>query len=384
MISLLNILVFILSFLMLITFLVYFHELGHYLTARLFKVKVEKFSIGFGKPLLQWKSKNGTIWSLGRIPLGGYVKFFEIDNQKNDVVSHIKNNDKLFTTIPVFQRMLVVLAGPIFNFILTIFIFAGLSFTLGSYKVESIVGIVVEGSPADKAGFLVGDKILSMDNINVSDFNDLRRYVALRGDTDILAKIQRNEAKLKLTIMPERTFEKDLIGGISETAKIGIGLSEPLVITRLEYNLFEAIAYGYNELISSISMTGYYIGRVIKGEEDGKQLGSIIKIATISGKVAVDAINENTPMPIRLRELSIRLLTIGASLSVALGVANLMPIPMLDGGHLVYYGYEAIVGRALSQKKQEIGFQLGLAILLTLFVLLTLNDISYVSSIFLK
>ena len=382
MISLLNILVFILSFLMLITFLVYFHELGHYLTARLFKVKVEKFSIGFGKPLLQWKSKNGTIWSLGRIPLGGYVKFFEIDNQKNDVVSHIKNNDKLFTTIPVFQRMLVVLAGPIFNFILTIFIFASLSFTLGSYKVESIIGIVVEGSPADKAGFLVGDKILSMDNINVSDFNDLRRYVALRGDTDILAKIQRNEAKLKLTIMPERMFEKDLIGGISETAKIGIGLSEPLVITRLEYNFFEAIAYGYNELISSISMTGYYIGRVIKGKEDGKQLGSIIKIATISGKVAVDAINENTPMPIRLRELSIRLLTIGASLSVALGVANLMPIPMLDGGHLVYYGYEAIAGRPLSQKKQEIGFQLGLAILFTLFVVLTLNDISYVSSIF--
>ena len=382
MISLLNILVFILSFLMLITFLVYFHELGHYLTARLFKVKVEKFSIGFGKPLLQWKSKNGTIWSLGRIPLGGYVKFFEIDNQKNDVVSHIKNNDKLFTTIPVFQRMLVVLAGPIFNFILTIFIFASLSFTLGSYKVESIVGIVVEGSPADKAGFLVGDKILSMDNINVSDFNDLRRYVALRGDTDILAKIQRNEAKLKLTIMPERMFEKDLIGGISETAKIGIGLSEPLVITRLEYNFFEAIAYGYNELISSISMTGYYIGRVIKGKEDGKQLGSIIKIATISGKVAVDAINENTPMPIRLRELSIRLLTIGASLSVALGVANLMPIPMLDGGHLVYYGYEAIAGRPLSQKKQEMGFQLGLAILFTLFVVLTLNDISYVSSIF--
>lgn len=382
MISLLNILVFILSFLMLITFLVYFHELGHYLTARLFKVKVEKFSIGFGKPLLQWKSKNGTIWSLGRIPLGGYVKFFEIDNQKNDVVSHIKNDDKLFTTIPVFQRMLVVLAGPIFNFILTIFIFASLSFTLGSYKVESIVGTVVEGSPADKAGFLVGDKILSMDNINVSDFNDLRRYVALRGDTDILAKIQRNEAKLKLTIMPERMFEKDLIGGISETAKIGIGLSEPLVITRLEYNFFEAIAYGYNELISSISMTGYYIGRVIKGEEDGKQLGSIIKIATISGKVAVDAINENTPMPIRLRELSIRLLTIGASLSVALGVANLMPIPMLDGGHLVYYGYEAIAGRPLSQKKQEIGFQLGLAILFTLFVVLTLNDISYVSSIF--
>ena len=382
MISLLNISVFILSFLMLITFLVYFHELGHYSTARLFKVSVEKFSIGFGKPIFQWKSKNGTIWSLGRIPLGGYVKFSEIDNQKNGVVPHTENNDTLFTEIPVFQRMLVVLAGPIFNFILAIAIFASLSFTLGSYKVESIVGTVLEGSPADKAGFLVGDKILSMDNVNVSNFNDLRRYIALRGDTDILTKIYRNEAKIELIIKPERKFEKDLIGGISETGKIGIGLSEPLVITRLEYNFFEAITYGYKELVSSISMTGYYIGRVIKGEEDGKQLGSIIKIATISGKVAVDAVNENIPITLRLRELSVRLLTIGASLSVALGVANLMPIPMLDGGHLVYYGYEAIAGRPLSQKKQEMGFQLGLAILFTLFVILTLNDISYVSSIF--
>lgn len=382
MISLLNIFVFILSFLMLITFLVYFHELGHYLTARLFKVSVEKFSIGFGKPISQWKSKNGTIWSLGRIPLGGYVKFSEIDNRKNGVISHTENNDVLFTKIPVFQRILVVLAGPIFNFIFAIAIFASLSFTLGSYKVESIVGTVLEGSPADKAGFLVGDKILSMNNVNVSDFNDLRRYIALRGDTDILTEIYRNEARIELIIKPERKFEKDLIGGISETGKIGIGLSEPLVITRLEYNLFEAIAYGFEELISSISMTGYYVGRVIKGEEDGKQLGSIIKIATISGKVAVDAINENTPITVRLRELSIRLLTIGASLSVAIGVANLMPIPMLDGGHLVYYGYEAIAGRPLSQKKQEMGFQLGLVILFTLFIVLTLNDISYVSSIF--
>jgi regulator of sigma E protease len=367
---------------MLITFLVYFHELGHYLTARLFKVSVEKFSIGFGKPISQWKSKNGTIWSLGRIPLGGYVKFSEIDNRKNGVISHTENNDVLFTKIPVLQRILVVLAGPIFNFIFAIAIFASLSFTLGSYKVESIVGTVLEGSPADKAGFLVGDKILSMNNVNVSDFNDLRRYIALRGDTDILTEIYRNEARIELIIKPERKFEKDLIGGISETGKIGIGLSEPLVITRLEYNLFEAIAYGFEELISSISMTGYYVGRVIKGEEDGKQLGSIIKIATISGKVAVDAINENTPITVRLRELSIRLLTIGASLSVAFGVANLMPIPMLDGGHLVYYGYEAIAGRPLSQKKQEMGFQLGLVILFTLFIVLTLNDISYVSSIF--
>ena len=382
MINLINILVFLSSFLILITFLVYFHELGHYLIARLFKVSVEKFSIGFGKPLHQWKTKNGTIWSLGRIPLGGYVKFSEIDNEKNIINSYITNGNKYFNTIPVFQRILVVLAGPLFNFILAIFIFASLSFTLGTYRVDSIVGEVIDGSPADKAGFLIGDRILTMDNKDVSDFNDLRRYIALRSGSNIITKIERNESNFELIIKPERKFEKDLIGGVSSSGKIGIGLSDPIAITKLEYNFFEAIAYGYKELISSISMTGYYIGRVIKGEEDGKELGSIIKIATVSGKVAVDAINGNTTIPDQLKELSLRLLTIGASLSVALGVANLMPIPMLDGGHLVYYGYEAIVGRPLSQKKQEIGFQLGLAILFTLFVVLTLNDISYVSSIF--
>jgi len=382
MINLINILVFLSSFLILITFLVYFHELGHYLIARLFKVSVEKFSIGFGKPLHQWKTKNGTIWSLGRIPLGGYVKFSEIDNEKNITNSYITNGNKYFNTIPVFQRILVVLAGPLFNFILAIFIFASLSFTLGTYRVDSIVGEVIDGSPADKAGFLIGDRILTMNNKDVSDFNDLRRYIALRSGSNIITKIERNESNFELIIKPERKFEKDLIGGVSSSGKIGIGLSDPIAITKLEYNFFEAIAYGYKELISSISMTGYYIGRVMKGEEDGKELGSIIKIATVSGKVAVDAVNGNTTIPDQLKELSLRLLTIGASLSVALGVANLMPIPMLDGGHLVYYGYEAIVGRPLSQKKQEIGFQLGLAILFTLFVVLTLNDISYVSSIF--
>lgn len=382
MINLINILVFLSSFLILITFLVYFHELGHYLIARLFKVSVEKFSIGFGKPLHQWKTKNGTIWSLGRIPLGGYVKFSEIDNEKNIINSYITNGNKYFNTIPVFQRILVVLAGPLFNFILAIFIFASLSFTLGTYRVDSIVGEVIDGSPADKAGFLIGDRILTMDNKDVSDFNDLRRYIALRSGSNIITKIERNESNFELIIKPERKFEKDLIGGVSSSGKIGIGLSDPIAITKLEYNFFEAMAYGYKELISSISMTGYYIGRVMKGEEDGKELGSIIKIATVSGKVAVDAVNGNTTIPDQLKELSLRLLTIGASLSVALGVANLMPIPMLDGGHLVYYGYEAIVGRPLSQKKQEIGFQLGLAILFTLFVVLTLNDISYVSSIF--
>jgi len=382
MINLINILVFLSSFLILITFLVYFHELGHYLIARLFKVSVEKFSIGFGKPLHQWKTKNGTIWSLGRIPLGGYVKFSEIDNEKNIINSYITNGNKYFNTIPVFQRILVVLAGPLFNFILAIFIFASLSFTLGTYRVDSIVGEVIDGGPADKAGFLIGDRILTMNNKDVSDFNDLRRYIALRSGSNIITKIERNESNFELIIKPERKFEKDLIGGVSSSGKIGIGLSDPIAITKLEYNFFEAIVYGYKELISSISMTGYYIGRVMKGEEDGKELGSIIKIATVSGKVAVDAVNGNTTIPDQLKELSLRLLTIGASLSVALGVANLMPIPMLDGGHLVYYGYEAIVGRPLSQKKQEIGFQLGLAILFTLFVVLTLNDISYVSSIF--
>ncbi len=393
--GLVDTLIFLTSFLVVLSFLVYFHELGHYSVARFFNVAVERFSIGFGKPIAQWTAKSGTKWSIGRIPLGGFVKFLGdasgASNPDTEALEKLKNEvrsegnvplDQIFHFKPVWQRMLIVLAGPVFNFILAIGIFAGLGLAMGSYYVESEVGRVLPDSAAEAAGVQVGDKILRMDGRDVSDFNELRKYVVLRSNNDIQTVVERDGREVELILTPRRVEEKDFIGGKSSAGKIGIGLAEDPTFVPIEFGPVEALGFGVSEVKDTIAMTGHYIGRIFKGKEDGKQLGSIVKIATMTGKSAVDAANADVPFGKRMQMILLRLLTLAASLSIALGVANLMPIPVLDGGHLVYYSYEAVAGRPLSQKKQEIGFRFGFAVLLTLFVILTVNDIGYVASIF--
>ena len=388
-------LIFLTSFVLVLSFLVYFHELGHYSIARFFNVAVDRFSVGFGKPIVQWTAKNGTNWSIGRIPLGGYVKFLgdagAASNPDQEALDEIKskfeNNENvqledIFHFKPLWQRALVVLAGPMFNFILAVFIFAGLGLALGSYTIESLVGEVMDGSAAEEAGILPGDRILMMDGKDVSLFSDLSRYVVLKSNSTIDTVLDRNGERITLALTPQRVEERDFVGGKSSTGRIGIRSSSDANVVQIKYNPLTAIGYGVNEVSDTIGMTATYIGRIFAGKEDGKQLGSVVKIATLTGKTAVDAARSEVGLGERLKLLTIRLLSIAASLSIALGFANLMPIPVLDGGHLLYYGYEAIAGRPLSQKKQEFGFQLGFALLLTLFVILTVNDIGYVASMF--
>ena len=388
-------LIFLTSFVLVLSFLVYFHELGHYSIARFFNVAVDRFSVGFGKPIVQWTAKNGTNWSIGRIPLGGYVKFLgdagAASNPDQEALDEIKskfeNNENvqledIFHFKPLWQRALVVLAGPMFNFILAVFIFAGLGLALGSYTIESLVGEVMDGSAAEEAGILPGDRILMMDGKDVSLFSDLSRYVVLKSNSTIDTVLDRNGERITLALTPQRVEERDFIGGKSSTGRIGIRSSSDANVVQIKYNPLTAIGYGVNEVSDTIGMTATYIGRIFAGKEDGKQLGSVVKIATLTGKTAVDAARSEVGLGERLKLLTIRLLSIAASLSIALGFANLMPIPVLDGGHLLYYGYEAIAGRPLSQKKQEFGFRLGFALLLTLFVILTVNDIGYVASMF--
>ena len=388
-------LIFLTSFVLVLSFLVYFHELGHYSIARFFNVAVDRFSVGFGKPIVQWTAKNGTNWSIGRIPLGGYVKFLgdagAASNPDQEALDEIKskfeNNENvqledIFHFKPLWQRALVVLAGPMFNFILAVFIFAGLGLALGSYTIESLVGEVMDGSAAEEAGILPGDRILMMDGKDVSLFSDLSRYVVLKSNSTIDTVLDRNGERITLALTPQRVEERDFVGGKSSTGRIGIRSSSDANVVQIKYNPLTAIGYGVNEVSDTIGMTATYIGRIFTGKEDGKQLGSVVKIATLTGKTAVDAARSEVGLGERLKLLTIRLLSIAASLSIALGFANLMPIPVLDGGHLLYYGYEAIAGRPLSQKKQEFGFRLGFALLLTLFVILTVNDIGYVASMF--
>ena len=394
--GLIDIAIFLSSFLIVLSFLVFFHELGHYSVGRFFGIAVDRFSIGFGKPIAKWKAKSGTEWMIARIPLGGYVKFAGdasgASNPDAEALATMKEKaereggpgvENIFHFRPVWQRALVVLAGPMANFLLAVLIFAGIGFTYGSYDRASLVGAVQEGSPAQQAGIQEGDKILTMDGRDASTFTKLSRYVVLRSDTEIDTQIERDGEVISLKVAPQRIEDRDFVGGKSSSGKIGVLINaQEADLIHLEYGPLESLGFGVSKVGETLAMTGTYVGRIFQGKEDGKQLGSVVKIAAITGKSAVDAANADKPFGERMQDLFLRMVQLAAAISIGLGVANLMPIPVLDGGHLVYYAYEAVAGRPLSQKKQEYGFRIGFAVLLTLFVILTINDIGYVSSFF--
>ena len=394
--GLIDIAIFLSSFLIVLSFLVFFHELGHYSVGRFFGIAVDRFSIGFGKPIAKWKAKSGTEWAIARIPLGGYVKFSGdasgASNPDAEALAAMKAQaekgdgpgvENIFHFRPVWQRALVVLAGPMANFLLAALIFAGIGYGYGSYDRASLVGEVKQDSAAERAGIIPGDQILTMDGQDVSTYTRLVRYVSLRSDTEISTRIERDGQEVDLEIAPRRIEERDFVGGKSSSGELGVFIdTEKADLIHLEYGPLESLGFGVFKVGETLSMTGTYVSRIFQGKEDGKQLGSVVKIAAITGKSAVDAANADKPFGERMQDLFLRMVQLAAAISIGLGVANLMPIPVLDGGHLVYYAYEAVAGRPLSQKKQEYGFRIGFAVLLTLFVILTINDIGYVSSFF--
>ena len=384
------------SFLLLLSFLVFFHELGHYSVARMFGIAVDRFSIGFGKPIWSRTSKAGVEWVISRIPLGGYVKFsgdagaasnpdiekleeiraaYEADPTLPDV-------EDVFHFRPVWQRALVVLAGPVANFILAIFLFAGAGLSLGIKYAPPVVASVIADTPAEAAGFQEGDVLLKLDGKDVSDSSFAINYIRVRSGTAIDVIVDREGRQVALTVSPRREEIRDEIGGLSKVGRIGLGLENGPDVFHQVDGPISALKYGLDQTKNSISGTLTYLGRIFTLKEDGKQLGSVVKIATVTDTVAVNVAKADVPISQRLRAWAIVMTGLAASISIALGVANLMPLPVLDGGHLLYYGYEAIAGQPLSQKKQEIGFKIGFVVLITLFVVLTFNDIGYVGSIF--
>ncbi len=387
-------LIFVTSFLVMLSFLVFFHELGHYSVARFFKVSVERFSIGFGRPLARWTAKSGTEWVIGRYPLGGYVKFLgdagaasnpdreHLDALKSDLANQYgdKAVSSCFHFKPLWQRALIVLAGPAANFILAVLVFASVALMFGRVAVSSVVVDVVEGGAAEAAGVQVGDKFLTLDGHDVSEYVKFASYVALRSDVTMTARVERNGEVISLEITPQRTERVDGIGGKNSIGTAGVLVGGQGNAVAVSYTPLSALQFGTQQLSQTITMTGTYVKRIFQGRENGKALGGPARIATMTGKTAVDTLNIDAPLWTKIKYMIERLLYLAAALSVGLGVANLMPIPALDGGHLLYYGYEALAGRPLSETKQEFGFRIGFALLLTALVFLTINDIGYVRS----
>src|SRR6056300_366481 len=331
---------YILSFVILISVVVFIHEYGHYYFAKKYKVGVTDFSIGFGKELIGFNDKDGTRWKICAIPLGGYVKFFGDSNSASQPVSlskiDSKDHDKLLTTKPLYQRAIIVSAGPIANFILAIFIFATIFMTVGKDVTVPIIAEVQKDSPAYKAG------LNSNDNVKV--------------------EVVRNQQPLSFLVTPEKKITKDNFGNNIERKLIGIKIS-PLkgTMERERLGPANALVLSIKETYNTISMTLSYIGKMIAGKESTDQLGGPIKIAQISGQVA-----EHGLVPF---------LSIMAYISISLGLINLFPIPLLDGGHLFFYFMEFLRGKPLSENVQIYFYKFGMAALLTLMVFATFNDL---------
>ncbi|MEE9272277.1 MAG: M50 family metallopeptidase [Robiginitomaculum sp.] len=396
--GLLHSLIFLLSFLTVLGALVFIHEMGHYSVARLFKVSVERFSVGFGKPFVRWKAKNGTEWVISRIPLGGYVKFLgDAGAASNPDTEHLekirKNMDSkhgkdvwqsCLHFKPLWQRALVSLAGPAANFILAIVIYAMIVMKFGTYSFPAKIEAVFPGGAAEQAGFYSGDELVSINGEKISSRRDVMRIVTLSTGNELAVSILRAGKPIELSVTPVRKVKTDHIGGKFKVGQIGIQFVEPDKPNHKSYNIVQASKFGTHAVVDSVVSTGKYIGRIFTGKENGKALGGIIKIAAITGKTGIDASKFEGTIGQKISRTFWSLLELAAALSVGLGFANLMPIPVLDGGHLLFYGYEAVMRKPLSEKAQEVGFRVGFAVLITLFLVLTWNDIGYVSGLFNK
>ena len=360
---------YIVPFLFVLTIVVFFHELGHFYAARRCGVKVEVFSVGFGKSLASWYDKHGTEWKIGWLPLGGYVKFFGDENEasapdaeKLKALEDDARKDTLFYK-PLWQRAIVVAAGPVANFILAIIIFASLYTLFGQRVTDPVVGVVAENSAAERAGMQVGDLILKIDGDEIHTFSEVRRLVTVNANVPLEFVVDRGGAEVTLTAIPDRVLEVDRFGNEYHLGRLGVAVNATEdSIRHIRYDPFTAIWMGAEESYFIVEQTFVVLGRIIMGRESAESLGGPIRIAQISGQTATLGL--------------IALINLTAVLSVSIGLINLFPIPMLDGGHLAFYAYEAVAGKPLSEKAQEIGMRIGLSMVMMLFLFVTWNDLS--------
>jgi len=360
---------YLIPFLILITIVVFIHEYGHYYFAKRYGVGVTDFSIGFGREIFGWNDKSGTRWKVCWIPLGGYVKFFGDRNvfsqsEQQEVIDKYNEEDrnKLFILKPLYQRSLIVAAGPLANFVLAIIIFSIINMFVGKDLTPAVVNEVQINSPAYEAGIKKNDKIISIDNNKVQSILEVSTFISTSTAEIIEFTVLRNNQEVTLYVKPNLVQSKDSLGNSVKKRMIGIKLS-PLnnEFKKQRLGPSKAIYYSIKE-VWFVSVTSLkYLGNMLIGSADSSQLGGPIRIAKITGQVAEYGV--------------VPFLSIMAYISISLGLINLFPIPMLDGGHLMFYFFEKVLGRPLSQKTQEGLFRIGLFLLFSLMFFVTFNDL---------
>ena len=359
--------IYLFSFILSILILVFVHELGHYYAAISCGVKVEQFSIGFGKELFGFKDKRGTKWSLCLIPLGGYVKMYGDVNPASladhELISRVpeKEKKKVFALQPLRNRFFIVFAGPAMNYIFAIILMTSMFFIYGKAEVLAILDKVSEDSPASRAGIMSGDRILEFDGYKIETFQDLQQKIFLAPDQKLKIKVFRNEKELILDALVGSRLLKDSMGNQYKTGYLGISPIQK--VSHKYYGVLDATCLAFEECVKTSQMIFKTLMQIFIGTRSLEEIGGPVRIAKYSGDIM---------------NLSIEgYIWFLAVMSINLGFINFLPLPVLDGGHLAYFTYEAIVGKPISKKIQEWSFKIGYVIVIFFTVLSFSNDIKH-------
>ena len=360
---------YIIPFIVLILIVVFIHEYGHYYFAKKYGVGVTDFSIGFGQEIFGWNDKSGTRWKICWIPLGGYVKFFgdrnvfsQADQEKLIKKYNEEDRKKLFVLKPLYQRVLIVFGGPLANFLLALVIFFSIYTFVGKDFTPAAINEVQKDSPAMVGGLKQNDIILEIDGNKVESIMDVSKFIMMSTDDFIDFKVKRSYDEFIFKIKPDTILGEDNLGNKINKRIVGIKLSAyNNEINHVKLGPVKAAYYAAHEVYYVTISSLKYLGAMIFGKADTSQLGGPIRIAKISGQVAEFGF--------------LAFISMMAYISISLGLVNLFPIPMLDGGHLMFYAFEKVLGRPLSQKTQEGFFRIGMFLLLSLMFFTTFNDL---------
>jgi regulator of sigma E protease len=360
---------YILPYIVILSLLVFIHELGHYLAGRWSGIRVLAFSVGFGPELVGFTDRHGTRWKISAIPLGGYVRFFgdadAASRPDSAELTQLRPEEKAQTLsgAALWKRAITVAAGPIANFILAIFIFAVMFATMGKPVSDPVVADLKPGSVAESVGIKPGDVLVALDGRHIETFDEVVRYISMRPELAVKVTVRRGENDIDFDLVPRRAVISDSFGNQMEVGQIGIITNQSASNFRIvELSPLQAVWEGVRQTGHIVTGTFDYIGNMFAGRMNADQLGGPVRVVQASGEMATLGV--------------IALLNLAAVLSVSLGLLNLMPVPVLDGGHLVLYAIEAVRGKPVGPGAQEIAFRIGLAMILSLMVFATWNDIS--------
>ncbi|WP_136162913.1 RIP metalloprotease RseP [Sphingomonas flavalba] len=352
------------AFLLVIGPLIFLHELGHYLVGRWFGVRADAFSIGFGREIFGITDRRGTRWKFGWLPLGGYVRFAGDMNPASQPSAEwlalpAEERNQTFQSKSVWQRAAIVAAGPIANFLIALVILGGFAVAHGEPRTPAVVDQVVAQSAADRAGLRAGDRVLSVNGRAVDTFGDLARYVVARPDEQVSLDVAREGATLNLPLAIGARIERDRFGNEYRLGVLGVRSAQPVIVP---VSLIEAPVVAFRQTGAILRMMVDGLGQIITGRRPVSEMGGPLKIAQISGEQMAGGLTAFVGFI--------------AIISINLGFINLLPVPMLDGGHLFFYALEAIRRRPVEARVQEWAYRSGLLVLLSLMLLVTFNDLS--------